>query len=471
MQDSRGLEITASSDEAARALDRTMEGYTHFAPDTGECLKQVFAADPQMLLAHCVKGFFLMLFCVPALVDKAAASSKRARQAASKRGATERERRHIDALEAWIQGDLKKATSHWEAILARHPHDLLALKLAHFMHFYIAGSKEMKDSIERVLPAWNEGVKGYSAVMGMHAFALEECRDYAQAERVGKRAAAMDPADLWAVHAVAHVFESQDRRCEGIDWISAHESFIDGANNFSYHLWWHLALFYLGLEDYEQALVLYDRRVRADRSDEYLDLCNAASLLWRLEELGVGVGDRWQELADRCESRVGEHLLIFPDSHYMLALAAQGRNAAADEMVESMERFARGEASQSEVARDVGVALCRAWRHWYLGEPSKTVDILLPLRERVSQVGGSHAQRDLFHRLLIRSAIEARRYDIARDLLHRRVIETPGNLWSWRRYAQVLEEIDEEGEAMIARRKIEAILSAASCGVGASGSG
>ena len=465
MRDSRGLEITAAGDEAVRSLDRVMERYTHFAPDTGECLKRVFAADSKMALAHCIKGFFLMLFCVPALVGKAAASSQKARHAVEERGATEREKRHIDALDAWIRGDLRQAISYWEAILSRHPHDLLALKLAHYMHFYVGKSEDMRDSIERVLPAWDEGVEGYAGVVGMHAFALEECGDYAEAERAGRRAAALDPADLWAVHAVAHVMESEDRRREGIEWISAHESQIERANNFSFHLWWHQALFYLGLEDYEEVLSLYDRRIRADTSDEYLDICNAVSLLWRLEEGGVEVGDRWDDLADRCEGRIGEHLLIFPDAHYMLALAAGGRDAAGM-MVESMERFAQDKVTESEVAGAVGVALCRAWRHWYRGESAKTVDVLLPISERISLIGGSHAQRDLFHQLLIRASIQARRYDLARCLLSRRVIEKPRNLWSWKRYAQVLGEIDERIDAESARRKVDELSAAVSDGIG-----
>ncbi len=461
MQDIRGLEITAAGDEAVRHFDEVMERYTHFAPDTGECLKRVFAADPEMALAHGIKGFFLMLFCVPALVTKAASSLDKARRSIEDRGATERERHHIDALEAWIQGDLGLAIRHWEAILVDHPHDLLALKLSHYMHFYSGKADEMRRSIERVLPAWDEGVAGYPGVLGMHAFALEECGNYTDAERAGRRAAELDPADLWAVHAVAHVMESEDRRREGIDWIARHESQIDRANNFSYHLWWHLALFHLGIEDYEAAISLYDRRVRADLSDEYLDICNAASLLWRLEEGGVEVGDRWDELADRCESRIGEHLLIFPDTHYMLALAARGRFDAGARMIKSMERFAEGAATESEVAKVAGLALCRALPHWYRGEYEKTVDLLFPVRERISEIGGSHAQRDLFWQLLIRASIHAGRYESARDLLSRRVSEKPRNLWSWKHYARVLGEIDETIGAENAKRRVAELLAPA----------
>jgi len=124
-----------------------------------------------------------------------------------------------------------------------------------------------------------------------------------------------NPADLWAVHAVAHVMEMQDRRREGIAWVRESEPRLAECNNFGYHLWWHLALFHLELEEVESVLQLYDERMRVDLSDEYLDICNATSMLWRLEERGVDVGDRWNELAERCEARTSEHQMVFPDVH------------------------------------------------------------------------------------------------------------------------------------------------------------
>jgi hypothetical protein len=40
-------------------------------------------------------------------------------------------------------------------------------------------------------------------------------------------------------------------------------------------------------------LDLYDLHIRADETDDYLDMANAISLLWRLDEGGVEVGERW----------------------------------------------------------------------------------------------------------------------------------------------------------------------------------
>ena len=461
MLDARGLETTAANEAAVRDLDATLAQYLRFGTETGVCLKRALAGDPDMVLAHCVRGYFFMLFCVPALVAKARASLDAARRGAAGHGATERERRHLDALDAWIRGELGEAAAHWEAILAGHPRDILALKLAHYLHFYLGDTENLRDSVGRVLHAWDETVEGYGYVLGMHAFALEEAGAYEEAERAGRSAVERNPADLWAVHAVAHVMEMQDRRREGIAWVRESEPRLGRCNNFGYHLWWHLALFHLDLEDTGAVLRLYDEKMRADLSDEYLDICNATSMLWRLEERGVDVGDRWNELADRCESRTGDHLMAFPDAHYMLALAAGGRDGAVERMFESMSAFAgEGTGTESAVAGSVGVALCRAVAHWYRGEYAQTVDALAPVRYRLPLIGGSHAQRDLFHQLLIAAALGAGRHETARALLSERAARKPRNPWTWKRYAEALAALDDAEGALQARETAAHLLSA-----------
>ena len=460
MLDARGLETTAASDAAVRKFDAILAQYLRFGTETGDRLKDALAEDPEMVLAHCMKGYFFMLFCVPALVAKARRSLDAARQSAAERGATDRERRHLDALDAWTRGEFKQAVAHFEAILAGHPRDIVALKLAHYLHFYLGDNQNHRDSIGRVLHAWDDTVEGYGYVLGMHAFALEESGAYDEAERAGRAAVERNPADLWAVHAVAHVMEMQDRRPEGIAWVRESEPRLGECNNFGYHLWWHLALFHLEAEDFESVLRLYDERMRVELSDEYLDICNATSTLWRLEERGVDVGDRWNELAQRCEARTGDHQMVFPDVHFMLALAAGGRDAAVERMLDSMRAFAEGTATQQVVTRTAGVALGRAIAHWYRGEYAEVVDVLAPVRYHLPLIGGSHAQRDLFHQILIAAALACGRHETARTLLSERAARKPRNPWTWKRYAQALAALDDDEGAAQARETASRLLSA-----------
>jgi len=49
--------------------------------------------------------------------------------------------------------------------------------------------------------------------------------------------------------------------------------------------------------------------------DVYIDVQNAASMLLRLQRLGVEVGNRWDELADKAEARIGDCVSAFTLPH------------------------------------------------------------------------------------------------------------------------------------------------------------
>jgi tetratricopeptide (TPR) repeat protein len=272
-------------------------------------------------------------------------------------------------------------------------------------------------------------------MLGMHAFGLEESGGYEEAERTGRRAVEINPGDIWAVHAVTHVMEMQGRQREGIAWTLAEEKAWEGCNNFAFHVWWHRALFLLELGQYDAVLELYDRRFRAEPTEEYLDMVNAAAMLWRLEDEGVDVGNRWAELGERAAKRQDDHLLAFVDAHFMMALAATGREAEAQAMLASMATGPVG--TQAGVFKDVGRPLCRAVLAYRHGDYGSAVDLLLPVRYELLRIGGSHAQRDLFARMLIEAAIRGGRLTLARALLAERTAQKPNSRWSWRRSADV----------------------------------
>jgi hypothetical protein len=57
------------------------------------------------------------------------------------------------------------------------------------------------------------------------------------------RALACNPQVPWAVHAVAHVMETQGRYDEGAAWLCLHQPQWAEGHGFAAHLWWHKALF------------------------------------------------------------------------------------------------------------------------------------------------------------------------------------------------------------------------------------
>ena len=296
---------------------------------------------------------------------------------------------------------MEAAAEAWEAILRDQPRDILALKLANHIHFYLGASAAIRDSVARVLPAWDAAVPGYSYLLGMHAFGLEETGNYAAAEKRGRHAVELNPRDAWATHAVAHVLDSQRRYGEGIEWISSLEPHWNAANNFRYHVWWHRALMHLALGEHDAALAMYDEKIWDSQSEEYLDLCNDVALLARLELKGVDVGDRWQALADKIEKNADTRSLAFIDAHYVLALAAAGRSARVEALLKDLQRYAReGTETTARVTAEVGMPLCEAMAAWRAGDLAQVKTKLGAVRDRVIRVGGSHTQRDLFTQIL-----------------------------------------------------------------------
>src|SRR5881394_2919827 len=146
-QDIRGLAVTAATAQAAAQFDAVIDSYMGFRTDVGDLLKRTLAADPEFPLALCARGYFMLLFAARGLVARARQTHAAAVAAAAKTGATDRERGHLAALEAWCDGDITLALARWEEILAEFPRDVLALKMANFWHFYLGDAGALRDCI------------------------------------------------------------------------------------------------------------------------------------------------------------------------------------------------------------------------------------------------------------------------------------------------------------------------------------
>jgi len=409
--DVRGLEISTSP-EGALAYDYMIEGYLTQRADTGSRMEALLAADPDFALAHVMRGYFAMLSFKDAMTPVAREAAETASQRAQ--NVTRREWSHIDALTNWARGDMDRTLATWEGILRKYPHDIVAFRLAHFLYFWLGRSHEMRTSVDNIMPAWSEDVPGYSTVLACHSFAHEESGDYVAAERSGRKAIELDPGDLWAAHAVAHVLESQGRRTEGIRWLLTLAPNWEGSHNMVHHLWWHCALFKLEHGDTEGALELYDTRFRnlsapltVASPDVYIDVQNAASMLFRLERLGVDIGERWVELADKAEARIGDCASTFTLPHWMMALTRTGRTKAAERMVEAMRGFANSRGTLPPLVRDYVLPIAEAQLAHADGRYAEAVELMRPALGGMGQLGGSHAQQDVLEQFFVDAALKA----------------------------------------------------------------
>ena len=423
-QDALGLPVTTQSAAAAAAFDHAVAGYITYRADGAERLTALLQADPDFALAHVLKGYFLMLGYKQALVPVAREAAETAARLMP--GATPREQAHRLALQAWIANEPDRAASVWQQIVDEHPHDIVAFRLAHLINFWLGRPATMLASVQGLLQHWDEELPCYNAVLGCLCFANEESGHYTEAEQAGRTAIARDPSDLWSAHGVAHVLEMQGRRGEGLAWLESLVPYWEGSNNLRHHLWWHAAMFRLERAEHDTVLALYDQQFRNLRSpllqaqpDLYIDVQNAASMLWRLQRHGVDVGDRWTELADKAEARIGDCLSVFTLPHWMMALAETGRDAAAQRMLTAMGDFAQGPGTLSKLVADVALPVTEAVLSHGRGDYSRAVTLMRPVLGTMHQLGGSHAQQDVLEQLFLDAAMRAGLHDDARTLLER----------------------------------------------------
>src|SRR3546814_21157971 len=94
--------------------------------------------------------------------------------------------------------------------------------------------------------------------------------------------------------------------------------------------------------------------IRPKRSAVALEMVDAAALLWRLHLRGVGVGNRWVELADTYEPTAEDAYYAFNDMHAMMAFVADGREEEAKRILAGLERGGNGHGSNPGETRGGG---------------------------------------------------------------------------------------------------------------------
>jgi tetratricopeptide (TPR) repeat protein len=383
------------------------------AASTGPDLNAVLAAAPDFALGQAIRGLSCLMLGRAEMVTVAFQAHAAAVSAAP---GTPREAAFVLALGDWLAGHPSRAADRLQTLFNLHPRDALAMKMIQAIHFIMGRPVAMRASVEGVMQAWDDHpARGY--LLGCHAFTLEETGEYAAAEATGRDGVALAPDDAWGLHAVAHVFDMTGRARAGLEWLTGREASWAHCNNFRFHVWWHRALMHLDLGQYDMALALYDADIRAEKTDDYRDISNAASLLSRLELEGVNVGNRWEELAVLAEHRATDGCLAFADLHYMLALCGGARDAAAVQLIARMQATRAGAGEAQSVIAHPGLHLAQGLHAFASGEYSSAWMHLRAGRTDLQSIGGSHAQRDVFDRITIEAALRGGYTDAAEGLL------------------------------------------------------
>ena len=344
------------------------------------------------------------------------------RAARSRVPASEREQRFLHAVQAWAGNDFGKAIGLLDEQVQAHPRDLAALKLAQYLLFNLGDAPGML----RLALAARRAAADVPYLHGMTAFGFEQCHLLREAEQAARQAIGMLRKEPWAHHALAHVMLTEGRIEEGRAFMQEVSDTWVGLNSFmETHNWWHLALFLIEQDAHAAALDLYERHVWGVCKPYSQDQIGAVSLLARLELADVDVGDRWADVAVHLVARTHDQVQPFLDMQYLYGLARAGRPEA-EALLHQVEAFAPVAPPLTRAAwQRVAVPACRGLLAYARGEPGRAVDELGIALPRLLEIGGSHAQRDLFEQIYIDALVRSGQLIAAQSLLQERARANP----------------------------------------------
>ncbi|MDD1793037.1 tetratricopeptide repeat protein [Enterovibrio sp. ZSDZ42] len=415
-KDSRGLLYSGTDQEGIAIYEEALAWNFDYRPNGLAKVDALLASYPNFLMAWVLKGYsiasegrFGALSSIPlTFIENRTISI----------ASTPRERKHVLALAAYAQGDIKKSVEIWADILNEWPLDLLAFRQSTGNLFWMGERQRLVDTAAKIAPHWTENTPGYGYFIGAFSFALEEVGEYSLAEKYARRAVEINPSDMWAVHSMAHVLEMNARTDEGIAWIEARQNDLPTHNAFVGHIWWHLGLFYLEQGHVNKVLSLFDEYIYPEASSFYLSVQNGASLLKRLEFVGVDVGNRWDRLYQGVKDSVGDYLYLFTELHTAMILNRSGNAFQLSQLHASLSDWSKTRyTNETSIAQELisGISAYEA------KEYDIAAKIMHPQRYSLSVLGGSHAQQDILIQYLINAQHKNSNVNAVTGLMKERV--------------------------------------------------
>jgi hypothetical protein len=421
-QDAQGHHLSGATEGAVAAYDQAVRAFNLVHGDAVGLFDAAREAAPDFAMAHLGKAWVFAIANDPGLMTQARALVETVRALPL----NERERTHLAALTQLVEGARAAAVAVLDRHLMRYPFDLVAHQAAALMDGFLGRFHWIRDRSARALPLWSKGQQGYGTLLAFHAFGAEEAGDYTRAEDESRTAAELEPLSFWPHHTVAHVMEMTGRPEDGLGWMAAREPLWSTPGHLNQvHIWWHKALFHLELGQYEAALALYDGPMRATQRPVALSLTNAAALLWRLDTLGCDVGDRWHEQAALWQGHADGKCLVFADTHAAMAELRSGQEALVERRLAWMRETAASAVEAASLYRTVGIPIVEGLAAFHRDAYAEAVELLLPVRFDLWQIGGSYAQRDVVNWTLVETAVRAGQRDVALSLAHERLAARP----------------------------------------------
>ncbi|HEY7294769.1 MAG TPA: tetratricopeptide repeat protein, partial [Dehalococcoidia bacterium] len=179
LTDLYGLPLSTNSTRAAATYRDGQQATLAQAPGPGEQFSSAIAADPEFALAHAALALIqLRELRLPEARSSAATAERLAARA------TRREQQHIAAVADAVGGRGFQAIARIREHLREFPHDALLLNHVTTSLLFAGQQDRMVQVSEAAGPAYGEDDWFW---LGIHAFALQEVRRFAEARRAALR--------------------------------------------------------------------------------------------------------------------------------------------------------------------------------------------------------------------------------------------------------------------------------------------
>jgi len=405
-RDPYGYALT-TGEAAAAAYNRGLLDVLRLRTGAAVHLAEAITHDPTFALGHAALALLGHEMCVP--IDVPA----RMRAATLHAGrATERERSHVHAIGAHLEGDPRPLVAH----LAAYPRDALLLSSA-VPTIAFAGVTEVPGEawsiVERCRPAY--GDDWWYA--GLLAFIRQEQHRFDEAMDLAVASLAVEPGAGHSAHARAHAhYETGDHEA-GLawmdGWVTGDGATIDSLSHFS----WHAALHELSLGDLDAVRRRYETQLQPGSAGGCRALVDCGSLLfrWALTPGATDVPPIGEVIRRTDPATMARPATPFLAMHVAVTLLASGDAAGLD----GLARWASHHDHPTQ--REVVAPLARALRLMASGRHGDAASRLATLAPSVRRLGGSDAQREVVEEARIAALLKADRWEEARVLLDARL--------------------------------------------------
>jgi hypothetical protein len=199
--------------------------------------------------------------------------------------------------------------------------------------------------------------------------------------------------DAGEAHVTAHRMLDEERYELGHRLLGAWLKWHDGAGSDWTHLQWHMAVFEIAVGRWDAALERFEREILpvAIASDDALT--DGPAMLWRLWLAAPGpVELPWEPLRETAARNLGRHESPYVELHCLLALAG-----ARD--IETLDHWLQTRRHSEDPRTKLLARLVVGFRAFAASDYELAASVLDAAVPRVSELGGSHAQNQLFAKI------------------------------------------------------------------------